>query len=790
MHITPVSPYNLNRFRSETAQKQSIPVYTPNVNRSSSNIGQINFGALYGIKTKKFDIEVEKTKLLKQINELLELDTQDTSQEDIIAKTFINAINNVRNKMLKEEKLQTKFEEIQNSTAMNLQQKHDGLISIKRELMHLRNPKKTAQTKPAQKPVDERIDYSLLNKFKSAIDNNDFNLDRVFKEYYGDLKNITSIEELNEKFPKIKTPKDPREVIAQKMADTLTRDFYEEIEQLAIKQDNEGLTNIVVAKLKELCSASAKANGIDEDELFNKTAITTASIIRDRYKKALKFDSFSYIPQQRKNKLAQLTENDKQLLKIDMDDFVLSVTQKMYLEGKKPQEITYSDATTTIPLSKIKDSAYKFDKIPEKIKSIITKGRDILAEQRNYKTFDTDQLKARLEYYAGTKIADNEEILNRIIEFDSCRFEKEDITSLVKFLKELDAISDGKKSLQEGIETIRENKLMPRGTYKLNELERQKNAEKIKKEHERLFQLNELKDRFDDAVNILYSNNMNNIANTCSKYRPENLNVKLTQKAEFIIKLISENCDKQSGKILNKQKLENNIMRWDTFNQYKQKDAENPLFQKALRISREPDGSVNIDKAGQYLINSEIVDNYPESLEFVRNREVLEKIMEKAGTKEAAIKYLNKYDAYLDLEENDKTYLSKFIDMFDDKDAVEKAILKNIIENEYVKCDTKVQTIISDKHNNTSIIATFGSQAKQQIFEKYNYPGCLRFLQGFEEALATPANTKKSSGIKLISRNNNKMVYKMEVKLAGDDDRLFSSKNDFYFDIFSEKGLH
>ena len=52
------------------------------------------------------------------------------------------------------------------------------------------------------------------------------------------------------------------------------------------------------------------------------------------------------------------------------------------------------------------------------------------------------------------------------------------------------------------------------------------------------------------------------------------------------------------------------------------------------------------------------------------------------------------------------------------------------------------------------------------------------------------SSEKGNSGIKLTGRNNEKQKYKMEAKLAGHDDRLFSSKNDFYFDVFSPIGLH
>ena len=47
-----------------------------------------------------------------------------------------------------------------------------------------------------------------------------------------------------------------------------------------------------------------------------------------------------------------------------------------------------------------------------------------------------------------------------------------------------------------------------------------------------------------------------------------------------------------------------------------------------------------------------------------------------------------------------------------------------------------------------------------------------------------------TSGIKKTGSNNNSLDYKIELKIIGYPDRLFSSNNDYIFDIYSEKGLH
>ena len=162
--------------------------------------------------------------------------------------------------------------------------------------------------------------------------------------------------------------------------------------------------------------------------------------------------------------------------------------------------------------------------------------------------------------------------------------------------------------------------------------------------------------------------------------------------------------------------------------------------------------------------------------------------MEKTSCNEDAVKYLCRYDSYQDMDEEDKTHIVKIMKLFDLKDNVQKSLLKNIIENDYINTDTGVTVNLGKGEE--AVKAVFCAKAKQQILEKYKFPLCMDFLAGFEEALTSPAATSGTSGIKLTGRNNKALQYKIEVKLMGHDDRLFSSMNDFKFDIFSQRGLH
>ena len=60
----------------------------------------------------------------------------------------------------------------------------------------------------------------------------------------------------------------------------------------------------------------------------------------------------------------------------------------------------------------------------------------------------------------------------------------------------------------------------------------------------------------------------------------------------------------------------------------------------------------------------------------------------------------------------------------------------------------------------------------------------------FEDAIPQDAKAIGTAGVKKTGRNNEKIEHKIEVKIMGYPDRLFSSKNNYYFDIYSDIGLH
>ena len=152
--------------------------------------------------------------------------------------------------------------------------------------------------------------------------------------------------------------------------------------------------------------------------------------------------------------------------------------------------------------------------------------------------------------------------------------------------------------------------------------------------------------------------------------------------------------------------------------------------------------------------------------------------------KEDAVKYLCKYDNYTDLGTNDRSHINNLIGIFDIKDQVDKAILKNIIEKEYVHSNTITQMQPGDNAPKM-LDATITSNAKKQLYEHYLYPECLNLFKAFEDALGTRATIKGAAGIKKLYGG----PYQFELKIMGYPDRLLAKDERLIFDTHIKKGL-
>lgn len=770
--------------------KQSKQTERTSIEYPSVKYSNIAFGAIYNVKPKKINIELEKGKLLKQITEMLETDSSDTDPFDMLYSALKTYYNNIKANLKKEISILEDLKALSLDTSLNPQQKQNRYNSLKKEITKIQKSKNTKISKPQKKNNnDEKIDYELLNKFKTAILDENFNLRKVVKEHFSELKTIKTIEELKEKYPKIYTPPRPEKIIAQKIEASLPNEFYEKLDMLfETSNSSKPAISYIVKNIQQQSSIIAKKYNLPEQKFFERIGIETNKAILTRLQKIKFPEDFTSIPTRKQIKTLQVTETDIALLAVDYDDFVTTVIKKHYLDGEKLNDIKYQFYDLIISPGQLKSSEYKFEKFPEKTKSFIKTSDTLHQAQRDYGNFDIEQFKNRLDYYANQEVANNEDILRNIIDFDSCNFTQEDITNLSKFLKNLDSVSDGEQELSEVITKIKTKEIQPQGTQKLNELERKKAEENLRKIQQETQKLNSIKHEFDDAINVLYINNLNNLAQTFSKYKPTTLNPNEIEKAQFLIDLITKNINGRK-KFLNKEKVEQTLSRWDTYNQYKQNPEESKIFEKAKEFATTSDGTINIDKAGQYLNNYQIVEMYPESLEFSKSPEILEKLISKQNiSREMVTQYLTKFEDYLELPKEDKTKISKILDIFDIKNSNEKILIKHIIEKDYINTDTVVP--MSTKSDNDKNFVSISSKAKQQIIAKYKFPTCMEYFKSFEEALSSIATDKNSSGIKIMSGNNEGLKYKMELKIMGEDDRLFSSNNNYVFDIFSDKGLH
>ena len=79
------------------------------------------------------------------------------------------------------------------------------------------------------------------------------------------------------------------------------------------------------------------------------------------------FDSVSIVI--KKRNIAD--EDDIKLLFADYDDYVLSIIRSIYQDFEKPNNIVYKNGKKEIKLSSLRNSAYKFEKFPEKYNIVL-----------------------------------------------------------------------------------------------------------------------------------------------------------------------------------------------------------------------------------------------------------------------------------------------------------------------------------------------------------------------------------------------------------------------------------
>ncbi|MBR6127268.1 hypothetical protein IKQ21_06240 [bacterium] len=754
------SSVNTNKRQNTT---EFLPVYYP-----------VNFEA------KVINIEAEKSNLIRRFNAILKRNTARLSDEEIVTK-MTNAITKFFDQKFKKLKnLESQARIIKASGILSATQKQESLNNLRKD--YNRTQKSLPNCQIAIGPEDELTDFLLINKFKSAISDDNFNLKKVFLKHYEPLNNIKTIEELNEQFPSIDTPLRPEFVTAKKIAQNLTKEFYLTLDEFHQNGDENGAKEYMKKVFMDILSNAFGKHLYTFDE---PTAARIVEAVGDaiitRYESLAEKNMLDSLPIKIKQKTPIISENDIALLKVDYDDFVLSVIRDIYLNFKKPNDIIYSKDNNTIKVAKIKDNPYKFEKLDETLKRFISDSETIKNFQREYHRYSDEELRNRILFITD-RMGNNERLLEKLVEFDSCMFTNEDKQQLHILFRKLDSVFDEDKTLEQVMQEIAEEDIRPHGTAKINEAERNKAYTRLKEEQRAASKLRAILKNFDDAINVLYINNLNYAAEIASEYRPKSLEG-ISDGYKFIIDTIMHHTNKNL-EITEKNTIQREILYWDKYNEQKNDTSE--LLEKAKKFATNENGTINEIKAGGYLFNHGVVSAYPETGEY--NKEILELIMKNFGeNKEKAVKYLCKYDEYKTLCEKHGQKIGNLTKIFNSQDSDDKILLKHIIKKDYITSDTSATAAMG---KNNSVKTTISAKAKQEIYDYYRFPKCIEFYEAFENAMTIFASKKSSAGIKNLGRNNNSLTDIIELKILGYDDRLVSYDGTYYFNEFTPVGRH
>lgn len=788
MKINSIQPFGINySYQKKQANSNKTGQY---INREP-----VYFSVPFCAKVpKKLNIKAETERLQRMINDLLKTEPReytDTELEQEFKRQALRRLklNEERNKkymaevdylfsrmnVMNSTEIQKSIEICRTRIKEISRQRKKDLEFINKNQVVIKIPK-----------AHDDVDYKLLNIFKSAVDDGNFNLAKICKKYYSKLTDVKTLDELKKKFPKIAVPQKPEDVIAKKIENTVTRDFYEKLNTIVLKENPDEIIDFLEKTVRKYTDEISKNYIIDKEILFNRIADTTMTRLFEHYS-GLMNKGFSSIPQFRKNSTPPISYDDLRMLTVNYDDFILSVIKKHYLNNESLSDIVCEANGESFSVKSLSNSEYKFEKASEKIKRIIAQAERVRTAQRDYENLTPEEFRQRLDFYSNSELAENENILNRIISFDNSRFEPEDKKALGNMLREFDSVFDGEKSAQDAIHAIETADLKPIGTQKYNEMEHQRILEQHRLNQIKAKELHNLRTEFNDIVNILYQNDMPNTANIYLKYIPQTMDKAEVKTAKDLMDIVKPYINSEDELVLQKKNIKSTIKNFDTVKEYEKNDSNNPIYNQALNFAKLRDGKIDIDKAGKYILNAEIIDGYPESKLLFSEPEILTLIKEKSQDNlDYATKQLLKWSEYSSLINEGKTKLSDIINIFDQNNPIEKQMLRYIVENKYINNDTKIMTSLTND-GKRSIETVFSSNAKQQIFDKYKYPLCLDYMLSFEDAMKEFTSGLGSSGIKKIFANND---YSMEVKITGHPDRLFCGENNGVFDIFSDKGLH
>ncbi len=746
---------------------------------------EVPFGAIKGIKPPKADFLAEKFKLAGVIQAKID-EAQSYSRENIIFEE-LNKISRLVKRDMKKymqskfspNKLENNFDEIREEVvAREMEKWEDELQHILEKVDGIR----------AERMSKDGNDYSLLHKLhKSLMSGDDIDLFGVYDEYYSYLGVTNQLSQVKRLYPKIKLPPSPHEVLAKKIASTLDKDTAIDLME-AYETKGAGYNDKLLEVSNSLYKKVVKDNGITDPKIVNERILDNiTSEINAKILDAYSSETLSKIPSTPLR--AKITPEDLQMLQIDYDKYVISTLRQMYLEGKKLAEITYQEGDTIIRPKDFRDTPYKFEKPDETIKGYLKKGQKIRDNERNYDRFNNDQLQARLKHYGNSELAQNEEILDKLIEFDSSQFAKEDRAPLIRFLRLLDDIHDEKITLEEGAKLIKEENLSPHGTIKLDKAEKEQKLNELKLEQQKNAEFKTYCTKYDNTTEELYRLNLADAGSISSTYRPRGVDDSRSI-SDKILEIIEKY--RKDGNIENTQQLENEIKYLNEYLEKKLYGSSTPLLEKATNFAKRPDGTVDEVKAGHYLANAKITtENYQELFgKYDKQHVRIIDTIHNRFSEGKAIGALIKFDDFLALPAKEQMKISTILGHFDlDNDAEVKPLVEAIVNNIYLKGSTFIDAALN-KDQTKFVEAEMTQSAKAAIIKDKKFPLCLEYFELFERAMGKVAQAKEEDGIQAIGANNKTLqkMYKQEVKISKDE-RLYSSEGNYKFDIY-KPGLH
>lgn len=631
----------------------------------------------------------------------------------------------------------------------------------------------------------------LLRKFYTSMSDDNYNLRSIFRHHYDELNSLTTIEELQECYPNINVPERPEVSISNRIADTLDNDFYIELNKKLKSNNQEKIEEHYSRGVKNIIAKGMQKSTKEERQfIYDKINDTLKKQVLNKSHEIAHSDK---ITSAKKKKIPNnlIMEQDKKMLSIDYDKFILSVIKDEYLNFKRPDNISYQEGDTIIRLNELKHTAYKFEKFPEPMKNFLRNADIINQAQRDYDNYTTEELKERLSHNS-TQLSNEDDLIESFIIFGTCLFDDDDTEDIKQFLRITDKVLDKDMTGKDAAEYIKENNISPKGTERIRKEEEEQNKLKKQYERKRYLALTHQRAVYSKELELLHANKLSETGLICEKYAPEQIDDPKTKK---ITEILDKHKDTENpNTYVNKKRLAAEILSFDKYNTEKNKNPDSLTLKKAEEYAKNSDGTIDEEKAGTYIINTEIINSYPNLTREILDKDALDIIMSNYDEdKEDAILCLCKYDEYKALPNNKRDKLKNITDIFTREDKREDKLLKYIVENDYLSIPTS--DIAIAKNSGKRAKATIMPEAKKELVNKgYNKRTMYAIddLLKFEEALQFFAPEKGSAGIKDIGVKNKKNKGTYELKIMGSDDRMLGYKknNEYIFDKYKEDGLH